>query len=137
MVALNIRMNKAGMANLASYDWNTTAQYDRELVKKLFSLSFIKKNLSVLAFGPTGVGKTILARHLAFEALKAGYSVLFTRADKMFEALKLSVLDGGHDRTLSSILTMIGIGEPGKLIAQGVIIILILGIYTRLERLRF
>jgi len=42
----------------------------------------------------------MLARHLAFSALKAGYSILFARADKMFDALKLSILDGSHDRTL-------------------------------------
>lgn len=90
----------ARFASLVSYDWDTTTQYDRELVKKLFSLSFIEKKQSVLLFGPTGVGKTMLARHLAYAALKAGYSVLFTRADKMFDALKLSLLDGGHDRIL-------------------------------------
>ncbi|MEF9426640.1 MAG: ATP-binding protein [Candidatus Mariimomonas ferrooxydans] len=98
--ALNVRINKAGVANLASYDWDTTTQYDRELVKKLFNLSFIEKKQSVLLFGPTGVGKTVLARHLAFSALKAGHSVLFTRADKMFDKLKLSTIDGSHDRTL-------------------------------------
>ena len=98
--SLNVKISKAGVANLTSYNWDTTTQYDRELVKKLFSLSFIEKKLSVLLFGPTGVGKTMLARHLAFAALKAGHSVLFTRADKMFEALKLSVLDGSHDKVL-------------------------------------
>jgi len=98
--ALNIKINKAGVSNLESYNWDTTTQYDRELVKKLFNLSFIEKKQSVLLFGPTGTGKTTLARHLAFAALKAGHSVLFTRADRMFEALKLSMLDGGHDRTL-------------------------------------
>lgn len=98
--SLNLKIKKAGVSNLASYEWDTTTQYDRELVKKLFSLSFIEKKQSVLLFGPTGVGKTMLARHLAFAALKAGYSVLFVRADKMFDALKLSILDGGHDRTL-------------------------------------
>lgn len=98
--ALNVRMNKANVSNLTSYDWNTSTVYDREIVKKLFSLSFVEKKLSVLIFGPTGVGKTMLARHLAFSALKAGYSVLFVRADKLFESLKLSILDGSHDRTL-------------------------------------
>jgi len=86
--ALNVKINKAGVANLESYNWDTTTQYDRELVKKLFNLSFIEKKQSVLLFGPTGVGKTILARHLAFAALKAGHSAL------------VSTLDGGHDRTL-------------------------------------
>lgn len=98
--ALNTKINKAGVANIASYDWNTTTQYDRELVKKLFNLSFIEKKQSVLLFGPTGVGKTVLSRHLAFAALKAGHSVLFTRADKMFDKLKLSTIDGSHDRVL-------------------------------------
>lgn len=78
--ALNVKINNAGVANLESYNWDTTTQYDRELVKKLFSLSYIGKKQSVLLFWPTGVGKTMLARHLAFAALKAGHSVLFTRA---------------------------------------------------------
>jgi len=97
---LNLRLKKANVSNLASYDWNTSTTYDREIVKKLFTLSFIERKYSVLIFGPTGVGKTMLARHLAYAALKAGYSVLFTRADKMFDALKLALLDGSHDRAL-------------------------------------
>ena len=100
MLSDEFERRKANVSNLDSYDWDTTTQYDRELVKKLFSLSFIEKKLSILLFGPTDVGKTMLARHLAFSALKAGYSVLFVRADKMFNALKLSTIDGSHKRTL-------------------------------------
>ena len=53
---------------------------------------------------------------------------------------------GGIERTifgvlvlkvLFSILSMMGISEPGKLIAQGVIIMLISGVYMRLEKSRF
>jgi ribose transport system permease protein len=53
---------------------------------------------------------------------------------------------GGIERTLFgvlilkilfSILTMMGISEPGQLIAQGTIVILISGIYIRLEKSRF
>jgi DNA replication protein DnaC len=86
---LNTKMKKAGVdANLGAYDWDTTTIYDRELVKNLFSLSFIEAHASVLIFGPTGVGKTYLAKHLAFAALKAGYSVTFARADKLFKHLR-------------------------------------------------
>ena len=98
--ALNLKMKKAGVTGLASYDWNTTTTYDRDLVKKLFGLAFVEKHASVLVFGPTGVGKTHLARHLAFSSIKAGYSAVFVRADKMFERLKLSIVDGTHGRTL-------------------------------------
>ena len=54
--ALNLKMKKAGVINLSSYDWNTTTSYDRDLVKKLFGLAFLEKHASVLLFGPTGVG---------------------------------------------------------------------------------
>lgn len=102
--SLNLKMKKAGVTGLASYDWNTTTSYDRDVVKKLFSLSFIEAHTSVLIFGPTGVGKTMLARHLAYAALKAGYDALLVRADKMFEQLHLSVVDGTHQRALRKYL---------------------------------
>jgi len=102
---LNMKMKKAGVdTNLASFDFDTTSAYDRDLVKRLFNLSFIENRSSVLVFGPTGVGKTYLAKTIAFYALKQGYSVTFTRADKMYKHLKLSSLDGTHTRTLGSYL---------------------------------
>ncbi len=82
---LNTKMKKAGVDyNLSSYSWDTSTIYDRELVRRLMSLSFIESRSSVLIFGPAGVGKTFLAKHLAFLALKAGYSVTFSRTDKLF-----------------------------------------------------
>lgn len=62
----------------------------------------MENHSSVLIFGPTGVGKTMLAKHLAFAALKASYSVTFARADKLFKHLKLSAIDGTYERTISS-----------------------------------
>jgi len=102
---LNNKMKKAGVdSNLGSYSWDTTTVYDRELTRRLMSLAFIESHSSVLVFGPTGVGKTFLVKHLAFAALKGGYSVTFARTDKFFRHLKLSILDGTHDRTIGSYL---------------------------------
>jgi len=102
---LNTKMKKAGVdQDLESYGWDTTTIYDRSIVRKLFSLSFVKNHSSVLVFGPTGVGKTFLAKHLAFSALKAGYSVTFARTDKLFKHLKLSAIDGSYERTIRSYL---------------------------------
>ncbi len=92
---LNTKMKKAGVdANIESYSWDTTTVYDCSLARKLFSLAFIEAHSSVLIFGPTGAGKTFLAKHLAFACLKAGYSVTFARADKLFKHLRLSAIDG-------------------------------------------
>jgi len=103
--SLNLKLKRAGVSSLSSaHDWNTTTAYDRQLVKKLFNLSFMEKRSSILIFGPTGVGKTFLARHLSFAAIKSGYSVLLVRADKMFESLKHSRADGTHTRALRSYL---------------------------------
>ena len=85
---LNSKMRKAGVdQDLKDYSWDTTTEYDRQLTRKLFTLTFVENRSSVLAYGPTGVGKTMLAKHLAFSALKAGYSVTFARADKIFKHL--------------------------------------------------
>jgi DNA replication protein DnaC len=100
---LNSKMRKAGVdQDLKDYSWDTTTQYDRQLTRKLFTLTFVENHSSVLAYGPTGVGKTMLAKHLAFSALKAGYAVTFARADKFFKHLKLSAIDGTFERTIHS-----------------------------------
>ncbi|NQT67164.1 MAG: ATP-binding protein, partial [Actinobacteria bacterium] len=44
------------------------------------------------------------AKHLAFACLKAGYSVTFARADKLFKHLRLSTIDGTYERTIGSYL---------------------------------
>jgi DNA replication protein DnaC len=100
---LNTKMKKAGVdQDLEDYSWDTTTRYDRQLVRKLFTLTFVENRSSVLAYGPTGTGKTMLAKHLAFAALKSGYAVTFARADKLFKHLKLSTLDGTFERTIRS-----------------------------------
>jgi hypothetical protein len=100
---LNTKMRKAGVeADFESYSWDTTTAYDRGVVGKLFNIAFVENHSSIFVFGPTGVGKTFLAKHLAFCALKASYSVIFTRADKFFKHLRLSAIDGTYERTISS-----------------------------------
>jgi len=99
---LNTKMKKAVVdVNIESYSWDTTTVYDRSLARKLLSLAFVEAHSSVLIFGPTGAGKTFLAKHLAFACLKAGYSVTFARADKLFKHLRLSAIDGTtYERTI-------------------------------------
>lgn len=98
---LNKKMNRAGVDDgVMVYDWKTQTKYDREIVRRLMGLDFIEKRHNVLIFGPTGVGKTFLAKHIGYLALKSGYNVVFVRADRMFKHLLSSLVDGTHERSL-------------------------------------
>ena len=54
--------------------------------------------------GSVGVGKTFLASALGHAACRAGYDVLFIRADQMFLELKQSRADYSHEKALRRFL---------------------------------
>ncbi len=51
---------------------------NRALLERLVGVDFITKGENVLLRGPSGVGKTMLAKNLGQSALLAGYTVRFT-----------------------------------------------------------
>ena len=80
--------------------------FDRHRVRDLFSLSFIEAKQDVLFMGSVGVGKTFLASALGHAACRAGYDVLFIRADQMFLELKQSRADYSHEKALRRFLAL-------------------------------
>jgi ABC-type cobalamin/Fe3+-siderophores transport system ATPase subunit len=61
-------------------DWNWPKRCDRAAFEALMSLDFLKDATNVVLVGPNGVGKSTLARNVAYQALIHGHTVLFTRA---------------------------------------------------------
>lgn len=59
------------------FDWAHPRQIDRALVEHLLTLDFVDHAQNVLLRGPSGVGKTTLARCLGLAALQRGHSVRF------------------------------------------------------------
>lgn len=57
------------------FDWAHPRKLDRALLERLLRLDFIKPGQNVLLRGPSGVGKTMIAKNLGNLALQAGYSV--------------------------------------------------------------
>ena len=74
------------------FDWKHPKTIDRRLVEDLFELDFITDPANVVLVGPNGVGKTMLAQNLAYEAIVRGHAVRFTSASDMLN--DLSGLDG-------------------------------------------
>jgi len=72
---------------LADFDWAWPKQIDREQVEDLFSFQFLRDAANVVLVGPNGIGKSMIAQNLAYQALLAGYAVRFTSASAMLNEL--------------------------------------------------
>ncbi|MFN9968324.1 MAG: ATP-binding protein, partial [Phycisphaerae bacterium] len=60
---------------------------DREQIEYLMRLDFVDECANVVLFGPTGVGKTMIARNLGYQALQSGHTALMTTASAMLSDL--------------------------------------------------
>jgi len=95
--ARRIRDAKIGQFKpLADYDWTWPRRIDRELVEELFTFKFLKQTANVVFMAPNGLGKTMLAQNLAYQALLAGHDAKFVKASKLLG--ELSECDGAHAR---------------------------------------
>ena len=72
---------------LADFDWTWPKRCDREAVEELMSLAFVREAANAILIGPNGVGKTTIARNVAYQAVLAGYTVLCTSAGHMLNEL--------------------------------------------------
>jgi DNA replication protein DnaC len=74
---------------LEQFDWNHPHKIPRQRIETLLRLDFIASGQNVLFRGASGVGKTTLAKHLGFEALRRGHTVRFaTLAQALADLVK-------------------------------------------------
>jgi DNA replication protein DnaC len=76
---------------LADFDWAWPTRCDRGLIEALMELNFIAEAANVVLVGNNGVGKSMLARNVAHQALIQGHTVRFTTAGELLG--DLSALD--------------------------------------------
>jgi DNA replication protein DnaC len=72
---------------LADFDWSWPQKIDRAQIEDLLHLRFLDECANVILVGPNGIGKTLLAKNLAHQALRAGHTVLFLTASEMLNDL--------------------------------------------------
>jgi DNA replication protein DnaC len=104
---LTQRLTRAGFEEeqtLEAFDWDAPITFDRDRVRDLFGLGFVERQEDVIFLGPVGVGKTFLACALGHAACRAGYDVLFLRADRLFQLLLQARADHSTDKALRRLL---------------------------------
>jgi DNA replication protein DnaC len=102
--ALDRRLRNArlqGPACLEDIDYRTPRGLDRQLVRSLTQESaWVREHQQLFLLGPTGIGKTWLARAIAQKACRDGYTALFQKASELFRGLATSRADGSHSKLL-------------------------------------
>ena len=72
---------------IADFDWDWPEKCDRSAIEELFALGFIEEAANVLFIGNKGLGKTMLLKNLAHQAVLHGHSARFTLASDMLHDL--------------------------------------------------
>jgi len=83
-----IQASKIGrFKSLADFDFSWPKRLDREQLDDLFSLSWIGTAANVILLGPNGVGKSMLAQNLLYQAVVGGATARFVTASEMLNDL--------------------------------------------------
>lgn len=88
-------------AALEDLDYRASRGLNQQVILDLANPQWIGAHSNVLLSGPTGIGKSFIACALGNGAARAGYTVLYLRAPRLFETLQQSRGDGSHLKALS------------------------------------
>ena len=97
----NARLRQS--AALEDVDYAHARGLSKQVVLELANTQWITARRNVLVTGPTGIGKSFIACALGNSAARAGYTVLYTRAPRLFETLQQARGDGSHLKTLDKL----------------------------------
>jgi len=72
---------------MVDFDWDWPPSIDRDHLGDLLELGFLDETANVVLFGPSGIGKTMIAQNLGYQALQRGHTALMTKASVMLADL--------------------------------------------------
>jgi DNA replication protein DnaC len=94
---------KVSTACVEDINWRASRGLDKSLVTALAGGDWLRHGQSLLITGATGCGKTWLACALGTQAARSGFSVLYTRAARLFDELQVAHGDGSFARRLAQL----------------------------------
>lgn len=89
---------------LDNFDWSFNPSIHKKEIFELATGNFIRQAKDVLFLGPPGVGKTALAQALGYEAIKAGFQVLYRSIFDLVRDFMKDEAFSQQDRTLRKYL---------------------------------
>jgi len=102
--ALERRLRNArlqGNACVEDIDYRTPRGLERSVVRSLtLDSAWVREHHHLLLTGPTGIGKTWLARAIAQKACRDGHTALFLKASELSRDLAMARVDGSHAKVL-------------------------------------
>jgi DNA replication protein DnaC len=90
-------------ACIEDLDLKAARGLDRAVITSLATCDWLRRHRNVLVTGPTGAGKTYVACALAQKSCRAGYTVTYERATKLFHDLALAKADGRYHKILAAL----------------------------------
>jgi DNA replication protein DnaC len=105
--ALERRLRDArlqGTACMEDIDYRAARGLDKQVVRSLIQDSdWVRRHQHIFLVGPTGIGKTYLARAFGQKACRDGFTAYFAPAVQLFRELELARADGSYAKKLRAL----------------------------------
>jgi DNA replication protein DnaC len=102
--ALERRLREArlqGTACVEDIDFRAARGLDKQVIRSLIQDSeWVRRKQHVFLVGPTGIGKTFLARAFGQKACRDGFTAYFATAVQLFRELEMARADGSYVKKL-------------------------------------
>ena len=72
---------------LEDFDWQWPKKIDRDQIDEMLRLEWLDKATNIVLAGPNGVGKTMIAKNIAHQAVLKGATVRFLTASELLNTL--------------------------------------------------
>jgi DNA replication protein DnaC len=90
-----------GPACIEDIDFRAARGLDKQVVRSLIHDSdWVRRQQHIFLVGPTGIGKTFLARAFGQKACRDGFSAYFATAVQLFRELEMARADGSYGKRL-------------------------------------
>jgi DNA replication protein DnaC len=93
-----------GPACMEDIDFRAARGLDHQVIRSLLNDSdWVRHHQHIFLVGPTGIGKTYLARAFGQKACRDGFTACFATAAQLFRELELARADGSYGKRLRAL----------------------------------